>query len=346
MAINIHPLVFLLLIVNPINLTAQKKVVPVKQVDALTIQLPAGSVKDNRLLMTASAATLLNTEAKQFNTALNTAGVYTLPGSGLSKFNNDSLELQLKRAGWPFRRLETDNHFYLITKNDKSFLLYFQAGKKTTDLYVAAFNNTVPLNNNTTKSNETIVQQSPSASPTESNSLPTSSVSNTNIPAELTGTWLKSGTVNYNYYQQAVELKSGYTTDQYAFNKDGTYSFHSKSVLYADTKILLVREKGTYNVNGNQLTIQPKSCVMEEWSKKNNTDQFGSLRKTVQRKIETVTYTFTRHYFSGIQEWNLVLQASKPTERDGPFSGNITFNNAWYFRRPSNTNVPLDIPNK
>ena len=95
--------------------------------------------------------------------------------------------------------------------------------------------------------------------------------------------------------------------------------------------IIIVRENGTYNIHGNQLTIIPKKSTIQRYSKKNNVDESGSLVSTQNRPLEKVTYTYQFHYFSGIQEWNLVLQADKPTMRDGDFSRNDTFVNAWYF---------------
>ena len=60
-------------------------------------------------------------------------------------------------------------------------------------------------------------------------------------------------------------------------------------------------------------------------------DTLGALVKSQNRGLDAVNYKFTFHYFSGIQEWSLVLQADQPTQRDGRFSNNTTFPNAWYF---------------
>jgi len=37
--------------------------------------------------------------------------------------------------------------------------------------------------------------------------------------------------------------------------------------------MILVREKGTYAVSNNTITINPQSSVTEAWSKKDNADQ-------------------------------------------------------------------------
>jgi hypothetical protein len=44
------------------------------------------------------------------------------------------------------------------------------------------------------------------------------------------------------------------------------------------------------------------------------------VRNTKTQPHEKVTYRFRMHYFSGIQEWNLVLTPPQPTDRDGAFT--------------------------
>lgn len=109
-------------------------------------------------------------------------------------------------------------------------------------------------------------------------------------------------------------------------------------------KLLLVRENGTYQISGANITISPQKSVIQAWSKNGGTDKWGKLLTTQNRPLEKATYQLTKHYFSGIQLWNLVLQAEKATERDGPFSTNTTFNNAWYYAPISANNVAIELP--
>jgi len=109
-------------------------------------------------------------------------------------------------------------------------------------------------------------------------------------------------------------------------------------------KLLLVKENGSYQISGNTITISPKKSVIEAWSKRNGADNWGTLLTTQNRPLETITYRFTKHYFSGIQVWNLVLQADRHTQRDGPFSNNTTFNNAWYYAPISPNNPVIELP--
>jgi len=90
--------------------------------------------------------------------------------------------------------------------------------------------------------------------------------------------------------------------------------------------------------------ISPKKSVIEAWSKRDGGDSWGRLLTTQNRTLEAVAYRFTKHYFSGIQVWNLVLQADGPTQRDGPFSNNTTFNNAWYYAPISPNNPVIELP--
>jgi starvation-inducible outer membrane lipoprotein len=75
-------------------------------------------------------------------------------------------------------------------------------------------------------------------------------------------------------------------------------------------------------------------------------DALGAVASSQNRKLETVAYRLTFHYFSGIQEWNLVLQADSPTQRDGQFSNNKLFENAWYFdQKYTDTDLTAVKPN-
>jgi hypothetical protein len=72
--------------------------------------------------------------------------------------------------------------------------------------------------------------------------------------------------------------------------------------------------------------------------------KWGRLLTSQNRTFEKVTYQFTRHYFSGIQQWNLVLQADRATERDGPFSISTLFSNAWLYAPITANNPAIDLP--
>ncbi len=158
------------------------------------------------------------------------------------------------------------------------------------------------------------------------------------------GTWGKSGSVNPAYNDAYATSIAGYSKDQYTFNSNGTYHFVSKTFGMSFAKLLLVKENGTYQITGNTITINPQKSVIEAWSKKDGVDKWGKLLSSQKRTLEKITYQFTKHYFSGIQLWNFVLQADKQTQRDGPFSSNTTFNNAWYYSPISGNNPEIELP--
>jgi len=160
----------------------------------------------------------------------------------------------------------------------------------------------------------------------------------------IIGTWAISSSNQSNY---AINNGiNGYIKRQYSFNTNGTYSFYVKSFQYTSDKLLLTKESGTFQINGKKLTVNPKESVIEAWSKKDDTDKWGKLLSSQNRLLEKVTYTFTKHYFAGIQQWNFVLQADKATARDGPFSANTTFNNAWYYAGISFNNPVIELPGR
>jgi len=158
----------------------------------------------------------------------------------------------------------------------------------------------------------------------------------------IRGTWTMTSSD-----QSSYRVNNGivsHITRQYTLNDNGTYTFISKLFDPMMDKLLLGRETGTYQINGNNLTITPQKSVLEAWSKKNGTDKWGNLLNSQDIALEKVTYQFTKHYFSGIQEWNLVLQASAPTKREGPFSSNDTFKNAYYYCPISSYRPVIELP--
>jgi len=160
----------------------------------------------------------------------------------------------------------------------------------------------------------------------------------------IVGTWGQNLGAHMSYGDPVAAGIAGYSKDQYTFNADGTYKFVSKTFRMSYDKIILVIENGTYQINGDTLAIKPQKSVIQAWSKLNGVDKWGQLLSTQPRKLEAVTYKFTKHYFSGIDEWNLVLQADQPTERDGPFSTLKLFPNAWYYKTISAINPVVELP--
>ena len=158
----------------------------------------------------------------------------------------------------------------------------------------------------------------------------------------IIGTWAMSASDQSDY--QVKNGINGYVKRQYTFNGNGTYSFFIKTFSYTSNKLLLTKENGTYHISGDILTINPQKSVIEAWSKKDAVDKWGNLLSSQKRNLEKTNYRFTKHYFSGIQLWNLVLQADQATEREGPFSSNTTFSNAWYYAPISANNTAIELP--
>lgn len=149
--------------------------------------------------------------------------------------------------------------------------------------------------------------------------------------AKLIGKWNRSGSVSPVYADPVSWGTAGYTKSRYEFKADGTYLYTERSFRMMHQHIIVVKENGRYAVSGNTLTVSPAKSVIASYVKAGGGDALGALVKSQARPLEAVNYRFTFHYFSGIQEWNLVLQADKVTQRDGQFSNNTTFPNAWYF---------------
>ena len=119
----------------------------------------------------------------------------------------------------------------------------------------------------------------------------------------------------------------------YDFKADGSYTFISKSWPMNGDRMYYRRESGAYRLDGESLTLTPKRSASECWTKQpaHNNDP-DKLVSTQSSPMEVTRYRLAWHFWTGIKEWNLVLMADQQTVRDGPFSANTTFSNAWFYK--------------
>lgn len=134
----------------------------------------------------------------------------------------------------------------------------------------------------------------------------------------IVGLWINYmlETTGYNI-NGMPQYTAGYMRKEYSFNADGTYLFRNKQWLTKTKDILFIYESGTYEVQGNKVTITPRAGKSGFWGKKTTTKEWGKLIKTADYKLEKTTYTFEISYFSGSDSYSLDLNPGKPTQRDG-----------------------------
>lgn len=135
-----------------------------------------------------------------------------------------------------------------------------------------------------------------------------------------------------------------YTAYQYAFNNTGTYTYVIKNYVEDDKETLLTRESGVYTVNGNIVTLNPKTNVIEAWSKNNGGDNYNQLLSSQKKALEKTTYQFTIHYFQELKESGLVLISNYETMRDGKYNAGDAFPNGWRFSPAGPNYKPIKLP--
>ncbi len=171
----------------------------------------------------------------------------------------------------------------------------------------------------------------------ESNS-PQTNVSQ--IANSILGTWCITASDQSSFRVNNAIMSTIYR--QYTFKANGMYACHIKTFDPLMSSIFLGRETGTYQINNNTLNIQPQKSVLEEWSKKNNSDAWGKLLKSQKITLEKVTYQFAKIYIPENNEWQLILKTGNETKRDGPF--NNYERNAWIYILASPARPILILP--
>ena len=177
----------------------------------------------------------------------------------------------------------------------------------------------------------------------EQNTSPSTGVDNPSIA----GLWVRYLVETSGTFSNGMPmLTAGYFRYEYRFNPDGTYRYLEKTFSIYSKNIIFGYETGTWSVNGDKLTIKPLQGKSEEWSKSasGRTSEWGSRVKSVNRKLETVTYTYKLYYYSGMNETDLLLQYAKPTERDGRQSNDDNHVNEWSYSPRALDKSLIDLP--
>lgn len=140
----------------------------------------------------------------------------------------------------------------------------------------------------------------------------------------VVGLWKDNLLETSGFINGMAQYTAGYFRKEYTFNSNGTYVFMHKTWSVYQKSIYFAYETGTYTVNGNKLSITPRSGKSEEWSKgaDGRTGSWGKLIKSSNRQLAKTTYTFSIKYYSGSQTTALGLFHEKPTEREIQQTGN------------------------
>lgn len=236
----------------------------------------------------------------------------------------------------PFKYKDANHAALLLTliKSQTKMSFVFISNTTAYETVFEDFGSSLHFGGNTYSSENVEIPSGTNAivkAPETSNPTINQATSASNYDQRLIGKWNRSGATHPHYADAASWGTAGYTTSRYEFRLDGSYIYTERSFRMTYANIIVVKENGRFSISNNLITITPEKSIIESYTKKNNVDELGTLVKSENRKMEVTTYTFTFHYFSGIQEWNLVLQAPNPTQRDGNFSSNNTYPNAWYF---------------
>ncbi|MCS6974729.1 MAG: lipocalin family protein [Cyclobacteriaceae bacterium] len=318
----------LVFVILSVGVKAQKKLVPATVSEFSSMTLPQGTLQDKRLLSTAAAAVLLEDEAKKAGVKITVAEVLTLPSRNTG-WNRNRFEELIRLAGWQMIATDNPQYGWLVRGNEYLFYYYDEVPQRT-DLYFGKPDG-VP---NLPGSGPT---QFTSTQPTNQQSVQQTTVTQPPSRSGITGTWYKVSATSGN-------TAYGYRKCQYTFFSDGTYQFYAKTFDVYTPDIVFRKEKGTFVVSGNLLTLTPTSSVIQTWSKKDNADKYGTLLKAQQGTTESTVYAIRFENFG--DELNLLLTPvnGQQTQRDGIFGTNSQFPNTYFYQIPPADSYLVELP--
>jgi hypothetical protein len=148
-----------------IGAQAQKNLVPASQSKLTGIALPTSTREDKRMLMRAAAKTTLDMEAKDSGLQLGDAyEVYLFPAMAQPVLA-DSLAAAFTAGGWRLPSNLKNGKWWLVRKDRQEVMVYMEAGKKESSLYLAEVKGNAPATAAATAANVT---------PPSANTMPSS----------------------------------------------------------------------------------------------------------------------------------------------------------------------------
>lgn len=161
----------------------------------------------------------------------------------------------------------------------------------------------------------------------------------------LVGIWAYNLLETSGYANGMPMYSAGYFRREYTFNADGTYQFLFKTWSVYMKQIMFGYETGTWAATNNQITIIPKQGKNEEWNKaaSGRTSEWGSRIKSLNNKLEKVTYRYELKYYSGSNDHTLILYFDKPTEREATEQKQVSYSKRTeaLIDLPPGTNIPI-----
>lgn len=130
---------FVLILVVVYTTFGQTKVTPATRSELSGIELPAGSKKDTRILVTAAAKTVLEMAADDNSLILaDDIEVFSLPLLGGAKAAEEKVKELAQAAGWSISPIPNQSKQWLLKKKERSVLIYAGASKNDLQFYLSS----------------------------------------------------------------------------------------------------------------------------------------------------------------------------------------------------------------
>lgn len=115
---------------------------------------------------------------------------------------------------------------------------------------------------------------------------------------------------------------------EYMFDGKGTYTFLRRHNVDREPDTSIIRERGTYSLAGDVLTLTPAKSEREIWSKVMSGPSSGAYAKLLRREkvaLEKTSYRVSYTVYPDTQVPNLMLTPSAATSRDGGFNATTQY---------------------
>lgn len=139
---------------------------------------------------------------------------------------------------------------------------------------------------------------------------------NTNNQSGAQTSLLKYNWKQTRNHKDALNNYAGYSSNTYEFRSNGTYKFSRVDFQNYTPKYYMEDEEGTYQVNGDKITITPKKSYFHTHQQQKN----DPVLKSEKLSLQVVQYIFQNTIINEKETLLLTPVDGKETRRDGVFS--------------------------
>ncbi|HRK54626.1 MAG TPA: hypothetical protein PK185_11980 [Cyclobacteriaceae bacterium] len=248
---------------------AQKNVIRVNASDLTGIALPTEATMDNRIFSRAAAKTTLEVNATPHQITIDDVEVFSYKNDSGKKNDSENWLEQVKKllqvSGYTLYPDDNDPSFTWVSRSEKYFLIYADAGKKKASLYIGVVDLIPSIQSSAI---QLVLNESKTVPLPDSTTLPKTTSSTEKNNSALIGNWgtLTGPKVNWQDGSTGVMVVSGVSKGfGIELKEDGAFLIVTVVTSGRPNYRVFSSTSGTWTSTSNQINFVPTDRHYRKW---------------------------------------------------------------------------------